>query len=310
MPNFDMSVNLGKLTLRNPVTTASGTYGFGEEYVPYCSPSLLGGITVKGITPCPRLGNPVPRLAETPSGLLNSVGLENPGLEKFIAKYLPKLALLDTAVIVNISGFSLDDYALMASALESANKTNASLIAALEVNISCPNIKHGGMAFGTDPKSAEEVVEIVRKNTDLPVIVKLSPNVTDIAEMARAVESGGADIISLINTLLGMRIDLNSQKPLLANKMGGLSGPAVRPVAIRMVYQVYEAVRIPLIGMGGIATWEDAVEFMLAGASAVSIGTANFINPIVPIDILKGMEDYCQGRGYGSVRELTGLAHK
>ncbi len=305
MSKVNLKTELAVLKLRNPIITSSGTYGFGEEYAPYCPPSLLGAITVKGITPLPRLGNPVPRLAETPAGLLNSVGLENPGLEEFKKSYLPKLPGLDTEVIVNISGFSIEDYTFLASAFQSDSG-----IAALEVNISCPNIKHGGMAFGTHPESAQEVIATVRKNTDLPIIAKLSPNVTDIAEMAKAVERGGADIISLINTLLGMSIDIRSQKPVLANKMGGLSGPAVRPIAVRMVYQVYEAVDIPIIGMGGISTWQDAVEFMLAGASAVSIGTANFVNPMAPIDILTGLEEYCQQRGYGSVREIVGLAHQ
>lgn len=308
--DFDFTTRLGSLNLRNPVLTSSGTYGFGEEYAPYCPPSSLGAITVKGITPLPRLGNPVPRLAETPSGLLNSVGLENPGLEEFQKSYLPKLSQLDTAVIVNISGFSLEDYGLMASALNPEVNPEASWIAALEVNISCPNIKHGGMAFGTNPQSAEEVIKVVRKNSNLPLIAKLSPNVTDIGEMAKAVESGGADIVSLINTLLGMSIDIRSQKPVLANKMGGLSGPAVRPIALRMVYQVYKAVNLPIIGMGGISTWEDAVEFMLAGASAVSIGTANFVNPQAPVEILHGLEDYCRRRSYRSVREMIGLAHE
>lgn len=304
MSKVNMTVDLAGLKLRNPVITSSGTYGFGEEYAPYCPLSLLGGITVKGITPLPRLGNPVPRLAETPAGLLNSVGLENPGLEEFKTSYLPELTQLDTEVIVNISGFSIDDYACLASAFQSGSG-----IAALEVNISCPNIKHGGMAFGTDPQSAQEVLAVVRKNTDLPLIAKLSPNVTNIAEMAKAVERGGADIISLINTLLGMSIDVGTQKPVLANKMGGLSGPAVRPIAVRMVYQVYEAVELPIIGMGGISTWQDAAEFMLAGASAVSIGTANFVNPLAPIDILTGLEGYCQEKGYGSIKEIIGLAH-
>jgi len=304
MQTFNLETDLAGLKLKNPVITASGTYGFGEVYAPFYEPSILGGITVKGITPLPRLGNPVPRLAETPSGLLNSVGLENPGLEAFLKNYLPQLASLDTAVIVNISGFSLEDYALMASSFQ-----RGCGIAALEVNISCPNIKHGGMAFGTDPKSAEEVIAAVRKETDLPLIAKLSPNVTDITAMAKAVESGGADIISLINTLLGMQIDLNTQKPVLANTMGGLSGPAVRPVAVRMVYQVYQAVKLPVIGMGGILTWQDAIEFMLAGASAVSIGTANFGNPLAPVEILEGIQAYCNQRGYQSVGEIVGLAH-
>jgi len=251
----------------------------------------------------------VPRLAETPAGLLNSVGLENPGLDKFINSYIPKLVELDTAIIVNISGFSVEDYAQMASALQKKTFGKHSAVA-LEVNISCPNIKHGGMAFGTNPKSAEGVISVVRKNTDLPIIAKLSPNVTDIGEMAKAVESGGADIISLINTLLGMSINIHTQTPVLANKMGGLSGPAVRPVAVRMVYQVYDAVKLPVIGMGGISTWEDAIEFMLAGASAVSVGTANFVNPYAPLDIIAGIEAYCRQKGYKNVSELVGLAHQ
>jgi len=305
MKIIDLTTELAGLRLKNPVLTSSGTYGFGEEYADFYDPSLLGGITVKGITPLPRLGNPVPRLAETPSGMLNSVGLENPGLENFLDSYLPRLEKLNTSVIVNISGFSPEDYALMASSLPCD-----SCISALEVNISCPNIKHGGMAFGTDPKSAQEVIALVRKNTGLPVIAKLSPNVTDISEMAKAVERGGADIISLINTLLGMSIDIRTGKPLLANIMGGLSGPAVRPVAVRMVYQVYQAVHIPVIGMGGITSWQDAVEFMLAGASAVSVGTANFVNPLAPVEIINGIEAYCSEKGYGAVKEIIGLAHR
>lgn len=305
MQSFDFSIDLAGLKLRNPVMTASGTYGFGQAYTSYCPPSALGAITLKGTTPLPRLGNPVPRLAETPSGLLNSVGLENPGLEIFLNNYLPEIKSLNTALILNISGFSLEDYALMASSFQKGCG-----IAALEVNISCPNIKHGGMAFGTNPKSAEEVITVVRKETDLPIIAKLSPNVTDITEMAKAVENGGADCVSLINTLLGMSIDVHTQKPVLANTMGGLSGPAVRPVAVRMVYQVYQAVKLPIIGMGGISTWEDAIEFMLAGASAVSIGTANFSDPMAPITILNGMQAYCAARGYRSIREIIGLAHR
>lgn len=305
MQSFDFSIDLAGLKLRNPVMTASGTYGFGQAYTSYCPPSALGAITLKGTTPLPRLGNPVPRLAETPSGLLNSVGLENPGLEIFLNKYLPEIKSLNTALILNVSGFSLEDYALMASSFQKGCG-----IAALEVNISCPNIKYGGMAFGTNPKSAEEVITVVRKETDLPIIAKLSPNVTDITEMAKAVENGGADGVSLINTLLGMSIDVHTQKPVLANTMGGLSGPAVRPVAVRMVYQVYQAVKLPIIGMGGISTWEDAIEFMLAGASAVSIGTANFSDPMAPITILNGMQAYCTARGYRSIREIIGLAHR
>jgi dihydroorotate dehydrogenase (NAD+) catalytic subunit len=304
MQNFDLKVKLAGVTLKNPVMTASGTYGFGEEYAPFYDPSLLGAITVKGITPLPRLGNPVPRLAETPAGILNSVGLENPGLDIFVKEYLPRLKNIDTAVIVNISVFSIEDSQTMAEAFQKGCG-----IAALEVNISCPNIKHGGMAFGTDPRSAEEVISAVRKKTDLPLIAKLSPNVTSITDMAKAVESGGADMVSLINTLLGMSIDIYTQKPVLANKVGGLSGPAVRPVAVRMVYQVYESIKIPIIGMGGIMTWQDAVEFMLAGASAVSIGTANFSNPLAPVEIIKSLQEYAISRKYSSVQDIIGAAH-
>lgn len=300
----DLQVTLGPLTLRNPLLTASGTYGFGEEYAPYCPVEKLGGITLKGLTPEPRLGNPVPRLAETPAGLINSVGLENPGLEEFHQSYLPKVRELPTTVIANISGFSLEDYKIMGKAFQQGCGIHA-----LEVNISCPNVKDGGMHFGTDPRSAEEVIRIVKEQTDLPVIAKLSPNVTDIVEMAQAVEKGGADIISMINTLLGMKIDVESRRPVLANKVGGLSGPAIRPVAVRMVWQVAQAVKIPIIGMGGILTWEDALEFILAGASAVSIGTGNFINPVAPLDILEGIEDYCLKHGFASVSQLIGLAH-
>lgn len=300
---IDMEVTLGPLTLENPVITCSGTYGFGEEYAPYCPVEKLGGITLKGITPEPRLGNPVPRLAETPAGLLNSVGLENPGLEEFLISYLPKVRELPTTVIANISGFSLNDYEVMAGALQ-----KGSGIDAIEVNISCPNVKHGGMHFGTHPDSAEEVIALVRAKTNLPVIAKLSPNVTDIVEMAKAVERGGADIISMINTLLGMSIDIEKRQPILANKVGGLSGPAIRPVAVRMVWQVAQAVNIPIIGMGGILTWQDAVEFLLAGATAVSIGTGNFVNPLAPLEVLEGIEVYCQRHGFASVRDIVGLA--
>ena len=301
----DLTTVLAGITLRNPVLTCSGTYGFGEEYVDYCPLEALGGITLKGITPLPRLGNSVPRLAETPAGLLNAVGLENPGLEEFMISYLPKVRKMPTAVIANISGFSLEDYEHMARALQSDSE-----LAALEVNISCPNVKHGGMHFGTDPRSAEEVIAAVRAATDLPIIAKLSPNVTDIVGMARAAQRGGADALSLINTLLGMSIDIERQCPLLANTFGGLSGPAIRPVAVRMVWQVAEAVDLPIIGMGGITTWQDAVEFLLAGATAISIGTGNFVNPQAPLDIIKGINDYCEKHGMTTVRDLVGLAHK
>jgi len=305
MGPVDLTTELAGITLRNPVLTCSGTYGFGEEYAPYCPVDALGGITLKGLTPLPRLGNPVPRLAETPAGLLNAVGLENPGLQEFVKSYLPKVRKLPTAVIANISGFSLEDYTQMARALQ-----RDSGLAALEVNISCPNVKHGGMHFGTDPNSAEEVIAAVKAETDLPIIAKLSPNVTDIVEMAGAVQRGGADAVSLINTLLGMSIDLDRQRPVLANTFGGLSGPAIRPVAVRMVWQVAQAVDLPIIGMGGITSWQDAVEFLLAGATAVAIGTGNFINPHAPLEILQGIQAYCEKHGKASVQEIVGLAHK
>ncbi|MDD2234596.1 MAG: dihydroorotate dehydrogenase [Desulfitobacteriaceae bacterium] len=303
MSPIDFRTPLAGLNLRNPLITSSGTYGFGDEYKDYCPVEALGAITVKGITPEPRLGNPLPRITETPAGMLNAVGLENPGLEEFLRSYVPRLQKLSTAVIVNISGFSVEDYVLMASSIRCDSG-----MAALEVNISCPNIKHGGMHFGTDPRSAEQVIAAVKRKTDLPVIAKLSPNVTDIAEMARAAAAGGADAVSLINTLLGMSIDIDKRSPAIANTYGGLSGPAIRPVAVRMVWQVAQAVKIPIIGMGGIITWQDAVEFLLAGATAISIGTGNFINPRAPLDILAGIGQYCRKHGFKSSRDLVGLA--
>ncbi len=304
MSRVDLTVNAAGIELKNPVITASGTYGFGAEYAPYCPVEAMGGITVKGITLEPRLGNPVPRLAETPAGLLNAVGLENPGLDEFVKSYLPVLKDLPTAVFVNISGFAVKEYAALAHALQ-----RDSGIVALEVNISCPNVKHGGMHFGTDPHSAAEVIKAVKAETDLPIFAKLSPNVTDIGEMAKAVADAGADGISMINTLLGMAIDIERQQPVLANTFGGLSGPAIRPVAVRMVWQVAQAVSLPIIGMGGISSWEDAVEFMLAGASIVSVGTGNFVDPTLPLKIIEGMEDYCLRHDYHSVRDIVGKAN-
>ncbi|MCL1918212.1 MAG: dihydroorotate dehydrogenase [Peptococcaceae bacterium] len=305
MSRFDRSLTIKGLHLKNPLIACSGTYGFGDIYTEYVPASAWGGIAMKGITPQPRLGNPAPRLRETPAGLLNAVGLENPGLKEFRHSCLPGMADIGTAVIVNISGFSVNDFKFMASRLDQEPNVDA-----LEVNISCPNIKHGGMQFGSDPDSAAEVVRAVRENTSLPLIVKLSPNVTDIAAIARAVVQGGADAVSLINTLLGMSIDIETQKPFLGNTTGGLSGPAVRPVAVRMVYETYKAVDVPIIGMGGITCWQDAVEFMLAGASAVGIGTANFTNPLAPVEVLEGIEAYAREHGYGSLRELVGRAHR
>jgi dihydroorotate dehydrogenase (NAD+) catalytic subunit len=305
MNRVDRSLTIKGLRLKNPLIACSGTYGFGEIYTEYVPASVWGGIAMKGITPQPRLGNPAPRLRETPAGLLNAVGLENPGLKEFRHSYLPRMADMGTAVIVNISGFSVNDFQYMASRLDREPHVDA-----LEVNISCPNIKHGGLQFGSDPDSAAAVVRAVRENTSLPLIVKLSPNVTDITAIARAVVQSGADAVSLINTLLGLSIDLETQKPFLGNITGGLSGPAVRPVAVRMVYETYQAVDVPIIGMGGVTCWQDAVEFMLAGASGVGIGTANFTNPLVPLEVMAGMEAYALEHGCASLRELVGKAHR
>jgi dihydroorotate dehydrogenase (NAD+) catalytic subunit len=292
------------MTLKNPVLTASGTFGFGEEYGKFYDISALGGIVVKAITLEPRQGNPAPRVAETPAGLLNSIGLQNPGIDAFIEHYLPKLAELDTNVIVNIAGDTTDDYGLLASVLNDAGGIDA-----LEINISCPNVKKGGMAFGADPQSALIVVETVKANTNLPVIVKLSPNTSDITMIAKAVEQAGADAISLINTLQGMAIDASTMKPVLGNVFGGLSGPAVKPVALRMVWQVYDTVSVPIIGIGGITEAIDAVEFMLAGASAVEVGTANFVHPCAPLDIVKGIEEYLEGKSIDCASHIVGKAH-
>ncbi len=301
----NLKVKLGELELKNPVTVASGTYGFGLEYADFYEPSKLGAVFTKGITYNPRSGNPPPRLWETPSGILNSIGLENPGVEVFVEEYLPKIKDLGTAIIPNISGGTIEEYVNVASCLDGQEG-----ISALEINISCPNVKEGGMAFGSCPTMASKVVKEVRKATDLPLIVKLSPNVTDIVDVAKSVEAEGADALSLINTLLGMAININSQKPVLGNIMGGLSGPAVKPVAVRMVWQVSQAVNVPVIGMGGISTWQDAVEFMLAGADAVCIGTANFPNPMVAVEVVEGIEKYCIEKGISDVSELTGRAQR
>ncbi|SMB92618.1 dihydroorotate oxidase B, catalytic subunit [Desulfonispora thiosulfatigenes DSM 11270] len=304
MSKVNLSQTMMGINFENPVLTASGTYGFGTEYNEIIDVSKLGGIVSKGLTLESRKGNPGVRLKETPSGLLNCIGLENPGVEKFITDYLPKMIKLNTKIIANISGNTLDDYKLIAEKLD-LNEINA-----LEVNISCPNVKAGGMAFGTDAKMVEKVTNTVKSATSLPVIVKLSPNVTDITEMALAAESGGADGLALINTLLGMSVDINRQKPSLGNVFGGLSGPAIKPVALRMVWQVFQKVNIPIIGLGGISKWEDAVEFMLAGASLVMVGTSNFSNPLAPLEIIEGIEKYCEKNNLSSVSDLIGLAQK
>lgn len=300
----ELAVNIGALVLKNPVTTASGTFGFGPEYAPYLDLNRLGAIVVKGTTLQPRLGNPPPRLVETPAGILNSIGLQNPGVDRFIEEYLPYLADYDLPVIVNISGDTVEDYAELAGRLD-----RAAGVAGLEVNISCPNVKRGGMQFGSDPHMAAEVTRAVRGNTDKTVIVKLSPNVTSIVEVAGKVAGAGADALSLINTLLGMAIDIKSRRPLLGNIMGGLSGPAIRPVAVRAVWQVYREVDLPIIGMGGIVAAEDALEFILAGATAVAVGTASFINPRAAGEVLEGIERYLRENQIRGIRELVGAAH-
>ena len=297
----DLKVTLGPLTLKNPVIAASGTFGYGEEYRELLAPNLLGGIVVKGLSLKPRPGNPPPRIVETPAGMLNAIGLANIGVEAFIKDKLPWLKTLDTAVIANIYGHSLEEYGAVAAALKGAEG-----IAAVEVNISCPNVDQGGMAFGTDPAVSAAVTESVLKNTDKPVIVKLTPNVTDICSVAQAVERAGAHALSLINTLTGMAIDTKTGRPVLANVSGGLSGPAIRPVALYMVYRVVRAVKIPVIGLGGIMEADDALQFLLAGAGAVQVGTANFVNPTATIEIIKGLRQYCFENELGRIKEIIG----
>jgi len=297
----DLRVAIGNLELQNPVMTASGTFGYGREFADFVDLQRLGAIVVKGISLTPRAGNPPPRVVETACGMLNAIGLENTGVERFISEKMPYLAALGVPVIVNILGDSVEEYRRIAQRL-----SDVSGIGALEVNISCPNVKKGGVAFGTDPRMAAAVTAAVKEESPAPVIVKLSPNVTDVTVVARAVEEAGADAVSLINTLIGMAIDLKSRRPRLANVIGGLSGPAIKPVALRMVYQVARVVRIPVIGIGGIATAEDAMEFMLAGASAVQVGTANFVNPYACEDVIDGISRYVSEQKLGSVRELIG----
>ncbi|MCD6295317.1 MAG: dihydroorotate dehydrogenase [Deltaproteobacteria bacterium] len=297
----DLAVQVGALSLKNPVLTASGTFGYGREFAPIMNPGLLGGIVVKGISLKPMAGNPPPRIVETPCGMLNAIGLANVGLEVFLSEKLPWLQKLDTCVVVNIYGHSLDEYGAVAAGLK-----GVSGVAALEVNISCPNVEQGGMAFGTDPAVAAQVTERVLRETDKPVIVKLSPNVTDICAIARAVEQAGAHALSLINTLTGMSIDIERRIPKLANGSGGLSGPAIRPVALHLVHQVVGAVNIPVIGMGGILEPRDALEFLMAGAQAIQVGTATFANPRASLDILEGIEQFLSDRDIQSVKEIIG----
>ncbi len=301
MKKPDLSVQVGPLSLKNPVLTASGTFGYGREFASVMDPALLGGIVVKGISREAMAGNSPPRIVETPCGMLNAIGLANVGLEAFLSEKLPWLQRLDTCVIVNIYGHSLDDYGAVAAGLKGIDGVDA-----VEVNISCPNVERGGMAFGTDPAMAAAVTERVLRETDKPVIVKLSPNVTDIRVIARAVEEAGAHALSLINTLTGMTIDIEKRTPSLANGSGGLSGPAIRPVALHMVRQVVKTVNIPVIGLGGIVEARDALAFLIAGAAAVQVGTANFVNPKASSDILTGIEQFLVTHDINSVKEIIG----
>lgn len=296
-----LEVKIGNLLLKNPVTTASGTFGYGIEYMDFMDISRLGGIIVKGTTIQPREGNPYPRMAETPAGMLNAVGLQNKGAAYFAEHIYPNIKDIDTNMIVNVSGSSVETYVECAETIDALEK-----IPAIELNISCPNVKQGGMAFGVTCSGAAEVVRAVRKVYGKTLIVKLSPNVTDITEIARAVEAEGADAVSMINTILGMAVDVEKRKPILSTVTGGLSGPCVKPVAVRMVWQTSKAVKIPIIGLGGISNWQDAVEFMLAGASAIQIGTYNFIDPTVSLKVIDGINEYCDRYGFKSVTELTG----
>lgn len=301
----NISTNIGKLSLKNPVLTASGTFGYGTEYKDLIDLSSLGGIIVKGTTLNPREGNDYPRMAETPSGMLNAVGLQNKGVDYFINHIYPVISTYNTEIIVNVSGASVSDYVAVAERLSEFDKINA-----IEVNISCPNVKQGGMAFGTTTAGASEVTSAIRKVYNKTLIVKLSPNVTDIASIAKAVEDSGADSVSLINTILGMAIDVERQRPVLSTITGGLSGPAVRPIAVRMVWQVAKAVKIPVIGLGGIASGRDAMEFILAGASAIQVGTANFIRPDITIEIINYIKDYCIRHNVEDISELIGAINK
>ncbi|MEA2038358.1 MAG: dihydroorotate dehydrogenase [Thermodesulfobacteriota bacterium] len=297
----DLKVTIGSLELKNPVLTASGTFGYGQEFSSIMDLNLLGGIVVKGLSLKPRPGNPPPRIVETPCGMLNAIGLANIGLERFLKEKVPWLQELDTAVVVNIYGHSIDEYSAVAEGLRGVDG-----ISAIEVNISCPNVEYGGMAFGTDPDVSARVTEKVLEKSDKPVIVKLSPNVTDIRAVAMAVEKAGAHAISLINTLTGMAIDIDRRVPRLANVFGGLSGPAIRPVAVYMVYQVVRTVNIPVIGVGGIMDYRDALEFLIAGAHAVQVGTANFVNPEAGIDIIEGLKKFCEDRKIESIQDIIG----
>jgi dihydroorotate dehydrogenase (NAD+) catalytic subunit len=298
---MNLEVSIGRLKLRNPVMTASGTFGYGEEYAEFLDLNRLGAVVVKGLSVTPREGNPPPRIVETASGMLNAIGLQNIGVERFIQEKIPFLRQFETPVIVNFFGDSVDEYVAAAEMLSSAEGVHG-----LEMNISCPNKQAGWCVFGTDPKVTAQVVGAVRKATLLPLIVKLSPNVTDISVMAKVAVDAGADAVSLINTITGMSVDVRTRKPRLANVTGGLSGPAIKPIALRMVSEVYKAVSVPVIGMGGIMTAEDALEFIITGAASIAVGTANFINPTATIDILEGIEKFMEAEKIASLSALTG----
>ena len=298
---MNMAVNIAGVEWKNPVTTASGTFGSGEEFSEFVDLNRLGAVTTKGVANVPWPGNPTPRVAEVYGGMMNAIGLQNPGIDLFCKRDIPFLRKYDTKIIVNVCGKSEQDYCEVVERLGDED------VDMLEINISCPNVKEGGIAFGQNPKAAESITKAVKKYAKQPVVMKLSPNVTDITEMARAVEAGGADVVSLINTLTGMKIDINRKTFAIANKTGGMSGPAVHPIAVRMVYQVAQAVKLPIIGMGGIASAEDAIEMILAGANAVSVGTANFHNPAVTMEIVDGIEKYMQAQGFDSVADMVGI---
>ena len=298
--DMNTSVNIAGVTLKNPVMTASGTFGSGAEYSQFVDLNRLGAVVTKGVANIPWPGNPTPRIAETYGGMMNAIGLQNPGIDVFVKRDIPFLKEYDTKIVVNVCGKSEKDY------VEVVERLGEEAVDLLEINVSCPNVKEGGIAFGQDPKALNQITKAVKKVAKQPIIMKLSPNVKDITEMARAAVDGGSDALSLINTLTGMKIDVHKRKFALANKTGGLSGPAVKPVAVRMVYQVANVVNVPIIGMGGIATWEDAIEFILAGATAVSVGTANFYNPTATVEIVNGIEEYMKQYGIEDISDLVG----
>lgn len=301
MTNGRLRQTLFGVTFSNPVLTASGTFGFGEEYTDFYDVSELGGFVTKAVTPEPRQGNPGPRIIETPSGMLNAIGLQNPGLDVFTKEILPRIADVDTNIIVNVAGRTADDYVTVCTELDRFDAVRA-----LEINISCPNVKEGGIAFGAQPQTAASLVNRLRQTSSKPLIVKLSPNVTDISAVAEAVEANGADAVSLINTITGMVVNVNTRRPMLANVTGGLSGPAVRPVAVRMVHQVSRSISIPVIGMGGIYSARDALEFLIAGASLVEIGCGMFVEPRLPLEVISGIDDYLQANRMDSITSLVG----